>query len=269
MEFGICLYSIIPVRFEPSHTSEMVTQVLFGELYRVVEKTSLWLRVQLVFDNYEGWIHALQSHCIDEPEFHRLTGIETPVAADLVQLMVNETKNTIFPVVAGSSLPGFQTDLFQLGGEDFRFDGAISDKVEINKGSGQQQTETIRQNLMSNAMLYLHAPYLWGGRSPFGIDCSGLVQMLFKLGDIHLLRDASQQATQGEVISLLAEAETGDLVFFDDEEGNINHVGMLSDRNKVIHCSGKVRIDAIDHEGIYNNELQKYTHKLRLIKRVI
>jgi cell wall-associated NlpC family hydrolase len=93
--------------------------------------------------------------------------------------------------------------------------------------------------------------------------------MVYKLKKVKLQRDSSQQALQGEVVGLLAEAEPGDLAFFDDEEGNINHVGMLLDRNRIIHCSGKVRVDIIDHEGIYSGEQQKYTHKLRLIKRII
>ena len=115
----------------------------------------------------------------------------------------------------------------------------------------------------------MNAPYLWGGRTPFGIDCSGFVQMVYKLQGMKLLRDASQQATLGEVVSLIDEAESGDLAFFDDAEGNIIHVGMLIDRQRIIHCSGKVKINNLDHEGIYDANLQKYTHKLRLIKRII
>ena len=268
MEFGICLQSIIPVRFEPSHRSEMVTQVLFGELYRVVEKTSQWTKIQLVFDNYEGWIHLLQTRFLDEPEFIRLTGSHTAVTMDLVQLLVNETTSMVLPVVLGSSLPGYSEHHVLIGGNQFLYEGSVAGFAETGIPE-PLRTMQIRQNIVENAMLYLHAPYFWGGRTPFGIDCSGFVQILYKMADIKLLRDAKQQATQGEVISLLEEAEAADLLFFDDEEGNINHVGMLTDRRKIIHCSGKVRIDSLDHEGIYNGELQKYTHKLRLIKRVI
>ena len=269
MEFGICTDSLVPVRSEPSHTSEMVTQVLFGELYRIIEKTNLWVKIQLAFDNYEGWIHIKQTCFIDEHEFNRLAGSETPMTLDLVQIISNETKNTMIPVLLGSSLPGYMSQRIQVNGEVFLYEGSVADPSEQAGTAGSLRTLQTRQNIIENAMLYLHAPYLWGGRSPFGIDCSGFVQMIYKLENIKLLRDARQQATQGEVISLLAEADPGDLVFFDDEEGNINHVGLVSERRRVIHCSGKVRIDALDHEGIYNNELQKYTHKLRLIKRVI
>ncbi len=269
MEFGICLQSIVPVRAEPSHQSEMVTQVLFGELYRVVERTNLWSKIQLVFDNYEGWIHNLQTHIIEEAEFHRLTAADTPLSLDLVQLLANETRNTIIPVVLGSSLPGLNGQCLVIDGETFLFEGTVTSTVANGLTSGAALSLKTRKNIVENAMLYLQAPYLWGGSSPFGIDCSGFVQILYKLEDIKLLRDARQQATQGEVISLLAEAESGDLLFFDDEEENINHVGILCDRNHIIHCSGKVRIDALDHQGIYNEELRKYTHKLRLIRRVI
>ncbi len=269
MEFGICLHSLIPVKGEPSHQSEMLTQLLFGELYRVVEKARRWNRVQLVFDNYEGWIHTLQCHFIGEDEFIRLNDAPAGYATDLVQLVMNETTGALLPVLLGSSLPGIVSSRFSISGSEFLYDGSVADPWS-NKGLPVRvETQKIRNSLVANAKLYLHAPYLWGGRSPFGIDCSGFVQMLYKLENIKPLRDAGQQATQGEVISLLAESEPGDLVFFDDQEGNINHVGLICEPNRVIHCSGKVRTDALDHEGIYNGDLQKYTHKLRLIKRVI
>jgi cell wall-associated NlpC family hydrolase len=149
------------------------------------------------------------------------------------------------------------------------FEGPVSDSTLLEEASTpQERIEAIRA-ITDEAMLYLNAPYLWGGRSPFGIDCSGFVQMVYKLKKVKLLRDATQQATQGEIVNLLEEAEPGDLAFFDNEEGQISHVGMLIDRFRIIHASGQVRIDAIDHEGIFDGKLEKYTHKLRLIKRMV
>ncbi len=270
MKYGICLHSVIPVRAEPSHKSELVTQVLFGELYFITLKEDSWCKIKLTFDGYEGWINLLQVNLIDEAEYIRLDKSETSVTIDLVQLLSYETERTMVPLVLGSSLPAFEESRVRVAQLVFFYDGLVSGSRLSDKTSpGQKSIQEIRQQLIEEASLYMNAPYLWGGRTPFGIDCSGFVQMVYKLQGMKLLRDASQQATLGEVVSLIDEAESGDLAFFDDAEGNIIHVGMLIDRQRIIHCSGKVKINNLDHEGIYDANLQKYTHKLRLIKRII
>ena len=269
MEYGICLHSIIPVRAEASHKSEMVTQVLFGELYHIIEKENFWFKIKLLFDGYEGWIDIIQANLIGEQEFIRLAGAETSITVDLVQLLLNETTRSMIPLVMGSSLPAFDDLRIRAGFNVYYYECFVSGSLLNATNISHRTSIDIRQQLIEYAILYMNAPYLWGGRSPFGIDCSGFVQMVYKLQGLKLLRDASQQAAQGEIISLLAEAESGDLAFFDDVDGNITHVGMLIDSHRIIHCSGQVQIDILDHEGIYSTKLQKYTHKLRLIKRII
>jgi cell wall-associated NlpC family hydrolase len=123
--------------------------------------------------------------------------------------------------------------------------------------------------LLNTAFMFLNAPYLWGGKTPFGVDCSGFTQMVYKLNGHKLMRDASQQSKQGEALSFIEESEPGDLAFFDNEEGNIIHVGIIMEDNYIIHASGKVRIDRLDHLGIYNAEANKHTHRLRVIKKII
>lgn len=269
MEFGICLQSVASVRAEPSHKAEMVTQLLFGELFRISGTEGQWHRIQLVCDGYEGWIHQLQVHPLDKDEFLQLQHAPTPVTLDLVQLITRERQQDMIPVVLGSSLPGYYDGRLDISGEGYLYDGSVSDETGLTGSGTVQGNDAILVQLRENAMLYLNAPYMWGGRTPLGIDCSGFVQMVYKLQNFQLLRDASQQATQGEIVGLLFESITGDLAFFDNEEGQICHVGMIIGPNKIIHCSGNVRIDHIDQEGIFNKELKRYTHKLRLIKRMI
>jgi len=269
MEYGICLKSVVPVRSEPAHKAEMVTQILFGELCRISERESSWLKVVLSFDHYEGWIDEQQVCFIEEYEYTRLSEAETFITADLVQIISGKQFGTMVPVVAGSSLPGLREKHLIVSGEKFYYDGAISTENICAENSPNRPANQLIHHLIEDAMLYLSAPYLWGGRSPFGIDCSGFTQMAYKLQGLKLLRDASQQATQGEVVSLLAEALPGDLAFFDNSEGVITHVGIILDAHRIIHCSGEVKIEPLDHEGIYNKQLNRYTHKLRLIKRII
>ena len=269
MHFGISLQSLIAVRSEASHRSEMTTQLLFGELYRIYDTFQGWQKIKTAHDNYEGWIDARQSTPLEEQEFLRLLYADTPCSLDIVQLVFNETQKQLLPILMGSSLPGLEAQYFTINGDRFVFEGQVSDSSHLEEARSQEERLTAKQGIADDAMLYLNAPYQWGGRSPFGIDCSGFVQMVYKLKKIKLLRDASQQATQGEDVNLLEESEPGDLAFFGEEEGPISHVGMLVDRNRIIHASGSVRMDAIDHEGIYDDKQGIYTHRLRLMKRMI
>jgi cell wall-associated NlpC family hydrolase len=259
MRFGMCNLSVVAVRAEPSHKSEMTTQLLFGELFEIIEKTDNWVKARLKYDNYEGWINNKQYFPLYNETFEKLHDFGSTITLDLVQVLVNETKNYVIPVVLGSSLPYVVNNTFYIDEYKFSFEGKVRPANE----------DVTPERIVENAYMYLDAPYLWGGRSPFGIDCSGLVQMVFKLSGIKLLRDANQQATQGTTVNFLSEANAGDLAFFDNEEGNIIHTGIILPNNQIIHSSGRVRIDTLDHEGIFNVKQKKYTHKLRIIKRII
>lgn len=262
MKFGICLLSVVPVRSGPNDKDEMVTQLLFGDLVVVNSNRNNWFNIRIVYDNYEGWIDEKQIQEIDEDEFNRLKNIEPEYITDLVEVVQNSANKELIPVLMGSSIRKIESGKIEIAGTDFIFTGNTA-------GSKQTSEKPIVSSVIEFGKSYLNAPYLWGGKSPFGIDCSGFVQIVFKMNDIHLSRDASQQAKAGENISLLDEARSGDLLFFDNDEGDIIHVGILLEDKKIIHASGKVRIDMIDHQGIYNADQKKYTHKLRLIKRIL
>jgi hypothetical protein len=252
--YGICNLAIIPLRAEPNDRSEMVSQVLFGEHFEVLETQKNWSKVKLFFDGYEGWIDSKQLVNINENEFNELSNSELILNADLIDYVSNSS-NFLLPITLGASLSflNFETINYQ----NFEFEGLKITGIKP------------KENLLKTAFLYLNAPYLWGGITPFGIDCSGFTQMVYKLNGYKLLRDASQQATQGDALSFIEESEPGDLAFFDNEEGKIIHVGIIMSDNYIIHASGKVRIDRLDHLGIYNSETDRHTHKLRVIKKIV
>jgi len=252
--FGICNLAIVPVRKEANHRSEMVSQLLFGEHFSVLENTKGWVKIKIQFDDYEGWIDEKQFQSISETEFQKLSETPTVLSSDLIEY-VSGKDNLLFPIPLGSSLSFL--NISEINTSEFSFEGLKTfDKKP-------------KSDILKTAFMYLNTPYLWGGKTPFGIDCSGFVQMVYKLCGYSLLRDAYQQATQGEVLSFIEEAETGDLAFFDNEEGKITHVGILMNDNYIIHAHGNVRIDRLDHLGIMNVDTKRHTHKLRVIKKII
>lgn len=252
--FGLCNLANIPLRIEPSDRSELVSQVLFGEHFTITEQNSKWSKIKLQFDDYEGWIDNKQYIEISEEQYLQLSKDPIILNADLIEYITTPT-NLLMPIPLGASLSFLNYD--SINKEHFQFEGL--------KTSGVKE----KSSLIETAFMYMHAPYLWGGKTPFGIDCSGFTQMVYKLNGYCLKRDASQQATQGDALSFIEESEPGDLAFFDNEEGNIIHVGIIMEDNYIIHASGKVRIDRLDHLGIYNAEQNRHTHKLRVIKKII
>ena len=249
MQYGICQLSIVPMRAEPSDPSELVNQVLYGEHFKVVEQRKQWSRIKLTHDKYEGWIDNKQYIEISEDEYAFAKAKQTTLTIDPVQF-ITTAYNQLLTVVLGSSVENIEL---------------LKDSYEGNSHSGK----TSKSLLIETALLYLKTPYLWGGRTTFGIDCSGFTQMVYRLNGFDLKRDASQQATQGEALSFIEESEAGDLAFFDNAEGSITHVGIIMEDNYIIHAHGEVRIDRLDHSGIYNVHKGMHTHKLRVIKKII
>lgn len=253
--FGICNLAIVPVRSEPSDRSEIVTQLLFGEHIEILERQNQWARIKIQFDDYEGWVDSKQYQVISEANYNQLSNEAVILNADLIDYITSSSDNLLLPIPLGASLSFLNNSEINISNFDF----------EGTKTSGIKPKST----LINTAFMYLNAPYLWGGKTPFGIDCSGFTQMVYKLNGYKIHRDASQQALEGEPLSFIEESEAGDLAFFDNDEGNIIHVGIIMENNYIIHASGKVRIDRLDHLGIYNPELNKHTHKLRVIKKII
>ena len=232
----------------------MVNQVIFGEHFKVLEIRKKWSKIRLAHDSYEGWICNKQWIEIEEDIYKQLDKEVATITTDILDI-IKKTHHQ--PIVIGSILPSYKSGHALINNEMYQFDGLTTPGF-IKK-----------DKLVENALMYLNAPYLWGGRSPLGIDCSGFTQMVYKLNGFNILRDASQQASQGDALSFIEESSPGDLAFFDNNEGDIIHVGIIMENHRIIHAHGKVRIDLLDHSGIYNVDTQKHSHKLRVIKRIV
>jgi gamma-D-glutamyl-L-lysine dipeptidyl-peptidase len=252
MEIFICSNVFVPLRSGPSHRSEMLSQILFGEKYVVIGNAGKWQKITTIFDNYTGWIDG------DHIQPAILGGEERGVVINKAMpcFRPDGTKLMLEPGCEVYN-PDQGSGIFSLGKQKYTTPAGFTDNC-YNSGASKADT----------AMQFLNSPYIWGGRIPSGIDCSGLTQLVYKIHGIAIPRDSSQQSEAGQVLSFLEEAAPGDLLFFDNELGKITHVGIFLSEGLVIHASGRVRIDRIDHQGIYNNDLKKYTHKLRTIVRI-
>ena len=257
MSYGIADLSIVPMRSEKSERSEMVSQILFGEVFEILEVDEKWVYVRMLHDRYEGWIDRKMYLEVTE-EFIGKYKAEVPVlATEVFNIVVKDGDYGNKLVVSGSVFPFFDatTKKMQIGGDTYTLVSKMKD-VGI---------DSLRDLIIGYALMYYNTPYLWGGRS----DCSGLSQIVYRMAGIDLPRDASQQVTLGQNYSFLEEAMPGDLAFFGDETGAITHVGIIWEQNRIIHASGRVRVDKIDHQGIFNEDLKRYTHNLKVIKRIL
>ena len=249
MQYGICHLSIVPVRIAANHMSDMTSQLLYGEYFKILEERLNWSKIRNAFDNFEGWVHNHQFKKITEEDYEKLENDPIKIASDLVEYIADENQ-VLMSIPLGANL-NYCHNL------QHTFEGEFTSEKNIKK------------QLLETALLYLNTPEFYGGKTPFGIDSSGFTQMVYKLNGYRIKRTAIEQAKEGEALSFIEESEPGDLVFFDDNEGIIDHVGIIMQDHYVIHVDGKVRIDRIDHSGIFNIEFQKHTHKLRVIKKII
>ena len=258
MKTAICHISVAPLRNSPSNKSEQVSQLLFGEIVEIIDtKGKAWQKVRCTWDNCIGWVLSNQLKPITDKEFD-LFEEKFAYCLDLFQPLM--TDNESMPITIGARLPDFDGMKFKFDGKTYRYSGQAVFPKNLNPSIDKIQKIARR---------YLSAPYQWGGRSPLGIDAGGFAQMVMKLVGVRLLRNADQQVHQGELIDFIEQAHPGDLAFFENKAGNISHVGILLPENKIIHAHGKVMINEIDHYGIFDVRLNKYTHKLRVIKRVL
>ena len=278
---AISLYSVIPVRAEASEGAEQNTQILFGETFDVLEEKDRWKRVKLHLDGQEGWVDAKMVTKMSPAEYksyHEAYIGSSAIVAMPMAYAVSENNGQTIPLTAGTRLAKYQVTKdeaqkiffgrFEVLGVGFRIDPGmvIAKSLDLNE-----------QNLLQAVRFFLNIPYLWGGKNAMGMDCSGFTQVVMSLFGKELKRNASEQATQGRKISDLKHVKAGDLVFFDkphaasaeaEKEVHISHVGIAIDSERVIHCSGRVKVEKLDFNGIFNAETGSYSHHLVAIRRV-
>ncbi|OOG19825.1 glycoside hydrolase [Sphingobacterium sp. CZ-UAM] len=255
MKYGICTLALVPLRSEQAHRSEMVSQVLFGELFEILDAQPDWTAIRMLETDYLGWIQNGQFMAVDAADIAQYFAGKPDIVGREGGLLFNGESR--LHLCHGTKLYLNEANRVTLGELALTYQGSVN-------AFSRADFETEVAQL---AMSYKDTPYLWGGRSQWGIDCSGFSQLIYSCFGINLPRDAYQQAEIGDNVDFVSEIRTGDLAYFDNAEGRITHVGIMLDRDTIIHASAKVRIDRMDNEGIFNRELNKYSHKLRIVKR--
>jgi hypothetical protein len=255
---AICMLSSVAIRSKPDHQSRMIDQLLFGEVCEIItKKHNYWCRIRNPIDDMEGWCLSHQLVFITAIEYEKYQ-LKCAYALDICQSAIGDNKH--IPILLGSRLPHCDGISFKMPKEPMRYSGQVY---------FPHQTPFRIEMLPKIARKYLYAPYLEGGRTPFGIDAGGYIQMVFRIFGMNLPRKIEHQSQEGEVLHFVAEGKAGDLAFFTDEDGKINHGGILIDNERIIHSYGMIRIDLLDHYGIFNKELKTYTHRLRFLRRIL
>lgn len=258
LAFGVCRLAVVPVRSEHREAAEQITQLLFGDHYEVLALSpdKKWIHIKIYSDQCEGWLDLSQHHSISREYFDQINQTDYKITTDIASPVLY--KKYPLTIVLGSVVPISSSELFKIE-EQFAFNGE-------SKSLGQKRDVDFLKNI---AKKYLSSPYQGGGKSPFGIDQSGFIQMVYRITGYPMQRDVHQQALQGKKIKTFEEAQPGDLAFFADKGGEVAHAGIILDNDKIIHASGYVRIDKLTNEGVLNPETKIYSHLLHSIRRII
>lgn len=280
---GISLHSVVPVRTEARETAEMSTQILFAEQCEILAEQARWYQVRLCQDGQEGWVDKKMLTPLSAEEEQKLPAEATAMVLMPMAYAVSENNGQTIPLTAGTRLCNYKDGRFELLGVGFRIDPSMVLTAPLPMDE---------PHLLQAVRFFLNIPYLWGGKNAMGMDCSGFTQVVLSLFGKHLLRNASEQATQGTEVNRLEDAQAGDLAFFCKPQTNhanhanhgnnenngahapITHVGILIDKQRIIHCSGRVKVEKIDATGIFSIEQAdakhpqgQYTHQLLSIRR--
>ena len=274
---GISLHSVVPVRTEARETAEMSTQILFAEQCEILAEQARWYQVRLCQDGQEGWVDKKMLTSLSAEEEQKLPAEATAMVLMPMAYAVSENNGQTIPLTAGTRLCNYKDGRFELLGVGFRIDPSMVLTAPLPMDE---------PHLLQAVRFFLNIPYLWGGKNAMGMDCSGFTQVVLSLFGKHLLRNASEQATQGIEVNGLEDAQAGDLAFFckpqtnhannanNGKNGTITHVGILIDKQRIIHCSGRVKVEKIDATGIFSIEQAdakhpqgQYTHQLLSIRR--
>lgn len=277
---GISLHSVVPVRTEARETAEMSTQILFAEQCEILAEQARWYQVRLCQDGQEGWVDKKMLTPLSAEEEQKLPAEATAMVLMPMAYAVSENNGQTIPLTAGTRLCNYKDGRFELLGVGFRIDPSMVLTAPLPLDE---------PHLLQAVRFFLNIPYLWGGKNAMGMDCSGFTQVVLSLFGKHLLRNASEQATQGTEVNRLEDAQAGDLAFFCKPQTNhannannanngahapITHVGILIDKQRIIHCSGRVKVEKIDATGIFSIEQAdakhpqgQYTHQLLSIRR--
>ncbi len=259
MEYGINLNSVIPLRAKPDDRSEMVSQLLMGERFICGDRQDGFCEISNEMDHYSGWVDEKTITFITYDEYMDLSHQTVYyVAVPLVEAFDLSGK-CVIRIPGGSRLPHCDS----IG----RF-GMHNRKFQVHRDFILPESEISHEGLLRTAAAFINSPYMWGGKTVMGIDCSGFTQIVFGLHGIKLPRDSKDQATTGESVSL-ANIKPGDLAFFQNKTGKVVHVGICLEKQRIIHASGRVKTDTLDEQGIYSEEYQRHTHELHSIRRII